>query len=97
MTFEVARTEPEISKAGILANKIRNMDTMKAMKPSDAVASGDTPKLALALNSFEPKKLLGLEMVDEELDSVLDFEDRLAAELATIDQDIAESDDFRLS
>lgn len=37
------------------------------------------------------------EMVDDELDSVLEYEDRLLAELNHIDKDIVEADQIKLT
>ena len=36
-------------------------------------------------------------VVDEEIDAVLEYDDRLTAELMAVDADIAENDDLRLS
>ena len=54
------------------------------------------PQLALALNAFVPRKQFEA-VVDEEIDAVLEYDDRLTAELMTVDSDIAENDDLRLS
>ena len=90
--FELTTTQPEVNAGEFVLTNLRRTGESAIGKALER----PTPALKLHFNSFK-RVDAPLEALDEDLEGVIDFEDRLCAELSTVDGDLIEADSAKLT